>query len=88
MSIDFVLDLVRRMASRPGKYASEESEPYTNMEDYSELMEWYEEFYPEVFDFPDLDKRLDIYTIEHSLAEIFWYPQGTAAREELLRCIS
>ena len=88
LSIDFVLDLVRRMASRPGKYASEESEPFTKTEDYSELVQWYEEFYPELFDFKDLDKRLDIYTIEHSLAEIFWYPQGTAARAELLRCIS
>ena len=87
LSIEYVLDLVRRMVSRPGKYASEESEPFTRMEDYSELMQWYEEFYPEVFDFPDLDKRLDIYTIEHSLAEIFWYPEGTAARQELLRCI-
>ena len=87
LSIDFVLDLVRRMVNQPGKYASEESEPYTNMEDYSELMQWYEEFYPEVFDFPDLDKRLDIYTIEHSLAEIFYYPEGPAAYEELSRCI-
>ena len=87
LSIDFVLDLVRRMVSRPGKYASEESEPFTRVEDYSELMRWYEEFYPELFDFEDLGKRLDIYTVEHSLAEIFWYPEGTAARQELLRCI-
>lgn len=87
LSIDYVLDLVRRMVSRPGKYASEESEPFTRVEDYSELMDWYEEFYPEVFGFDDLGKRLDIYTVEHSLAEIFWYPEGTAARQELLRCI-
>ena len=87
LSIDYVLDLVRRMVDQPGKYASEESEQFTCKEDYSELMHWYEEFYPEVFDFPDLGKRLDIYTVEHSLAEIFWYPQGTAARQELLRCI-
>lgn len=87
LSIDFVLDLVRRMVARPGKYASEESEGFARLEDYSELMRWYEEFYPELFAFEDLDKRLDIYSIEHSLAEIFWYPQGTAAREELLTCI-
>jgi aminoglycoside phosphotransferase (APT) family kinase protein len=87
LSIDFVLDLVRRMVNQPGKYASEESEPFTRMEHYSELMEWYEEFYPEGFAFEDLDKRLDIYTIEHSLAEIFYYPEVPAAREELLTCI-
>jgi len=87
LSIDFVLDLVRRMVARPGKYASEESEGFTRLEDYSELLHWYEEFYPEVFDFKDLGKRLDFYAIKHSLAEIFWYPQGTAARQELLRCI-
>ncbi|MCX6376687.1 MAG: phosphotransferase [Armatimonadetes bacterium] len=87
LSIDYVLDLVRRMVSQPGKYASEESEPFTNTEDYAELLHWYEEFYPEVFDFEDLDKRLAIYCIEHSLAEIFSYPEGPAAYEELSRCI-
>ena len=87
LSIDYVLDLVRRMVTQPGKYASEESEPFTRTEDYSELLHWYEEFYPGLFDFEDMDKRLDIYSIEHSLGEIVCYPAGPAAYEELSRCI-
>lgn len=86
-SVDFVLDLVRRMVRRPGKYASEESERFTTAEDYSELLLWYEEFYPELFDFADLETRLDIYTVEHSLAEVWWYPEGHAARDELRRIV-
>lgn len=88
MSIDYVLDIVQRMVRYPGKYASEESEPFTKIEDYSELLDWYEEFYPELFDFEDLGTRLDIYSIEHSLGDIFYFPASTAAREELYRCIS
>jgi len=87
-SIDFVLDLVRRMVTRPGKYASEESELFTRSEDYSELLRWYEEFYSELFDFADLEQRLDIYTVEHSLAEVFYYPEGSVARDELRRLVA
>ena len=87
LSIDYVLDLVRRMALRPGKYASEYSERFARPEDYSCLMRWYEEFYPELFEFEDLGTRLDIYSVEHSLAEIFYYPEGTEARQELVQCI-
>lgn len=87
MSMDYVLDIVQRMVRHPGKYASEESEPFTRLEDYAELLDWYEEFYPELFEFDDLGTRLDIYSIEHSLSEIFYFPHGTAAWEELYRCI-
>ncbi len=87
MSIDYVLDIVQRMVRRPEKYASEESEQFTKAADYSSLLDWYQEFYPELFDFEDLERRLDIYSISYSLSEIDWYPQAEAAKQELLSCI-
>jgi aminoglycoside phosphotransferase (APT) family kinase protein len=83
MSIDYVLDLVARMVRQPRKYASEQSEPFVKAEDYAKLLHWYEEFYPEAFAFPDLDRRLAIYAVEHSVEEIFYYPRGEEARREL-----
>ena len=38
-------------------------EPFANKADYAHLMEWYKEFYPELFDFPELERRLDLYDI-------------------------
>lgn len=84
-SIDYVFRLLRRMVRTPRKYASYESEDYVRPEDYSELPSWFAEFYPELFDFKDLDARIDIYSIESCLEDIYYYPEGMEAREELNR---
>ena len=41
-----------------------------NMQAYMKLMDWYREFYPEMFDFPDIEMRLNIYAILHCLEDI------------------
>lgn len=68
-SIDFVLDLVQRMVLEPKKYASEHAENLIVVEDYAKLMDWYKEFYPELFDFTDMDTRIALYSIAYDLKE-------------------
>ncbi len=87
-SIDYALDIIRRTVSFPKKYASEESEKYIVDDDYKNLMEWYKDYYPELFDFKNLDKRLDIYSIERRLGDIYYYPEATEPRQDLEKLIN
>jgi aminoglycoside phosphotransferase (APT) family kinase protein len=68
-SIDYVLDLVKRMVDRPKKYASAAAEQFIAPQDYADLLTWYKEFYPELFNFSDMDMRLTIYSIAQELGE-------------------
>ena len=63
-SIDFVLDIIQRMSDYPQKYMAAEWEQYAKKEDYARLINWFQEFYPELFQFKDLDIRLDLYSID------------------------
>jgi len=87
-SIDYVLDMVTRMAQRPHKYASEATEPFVRTVDYAMLLPWYREFYPELFVFADLEIRLSIYAIEASLQELYYSPSSREARDELVRSVN
>jgi len=73
-SIDFTLDIIKRMVDIPHKYMSEESEKYCKPEDYANLLEWFKEFYPELFNFEDIDKRLALYAVEHDLKDLLLWP--------------
>ncbi len=84
-SIDYVLDVVQRMVNEPSKYASEGAEPLIKAEDYANLMEWYKEYYPELFRFKDIKTRLKLYAIDHDLGDLYWYPESDSLRQELAR---
>ena len=66
-SIDYNLDVINRMVKEPHKYVSEESDKYIKDKDYADLLTWFKEFYPELFKFKNLEKRLDIYTLSDCL---------------------
>jgi len=85
MSIDYALDIVQRMQDFPKKYASENAEKFIRDEDYRNLMRWYKEFYPDLFDFKDLNVRLALYAIYHDLQELIDYPNSQRAIEEIER---
>jgi len=82
-SIDFVLDILKRMMNYPKKYMSEESEKFAKKEDYENLLDWFQEFYPELFDFKKLEKRLDLYCIEHDLKDLIGWPNVIELKEQL-----
>jgi aminoglycoside phosphotransferase (APT) family kinase protein len=68
-SIDYAVDLVKRMVDYPKKYASADAEQFVVPEDYTDLLTWYEEFYPELFSFKDMGTRLAMYSIAQDLRE-------------------
>lgn len=86
-SMDFVLDIVKRMVEYPKKYMSEKFEKFAKKEDYADLLSWFQEFYPELFEFENLDKRLDLYAIEHDLDTLIWYPNSVEVKQMIAKTV-
>lgn len=87
MSIDYTLSCIRRMVNYPKIYASESSEKFIKKQDYSNLLKWYKEFYPELFNFHRLDKRLNIYDIDYDLHMLLQYPKSEGLKKRLSRVL-
>lgn len=86
-SMDFVLDIVKRMVEYPKKYMSEKFEKFAKKEDYAHLLDWFQEFYPQLFDFENLDKRLDLYAVEHDLDTLIWYPNSVEVKQMIAKTV-
>jgi len=86
-SIDFVLDIIKRMVEYPKKYMSEEFEKFGKKEDYAHLLEWFREFYPESFDFKDLDKRLELYAVEHDTHTLLDWPDSLEVKQMIAKTV-
>lgn len=84
-SIDFTLNIVKRMVEQPKKYMSKYAEQFANDEDYKDLLVWYREYYPELFRFNELNRRLDIYEIVNLLKELKNYSHVTELKSSLVR---
>lgn len=87
-SIDFTLDIARRMKNEPTKYASEAAKPFIKPEDYAHLLDWYREFYPEVFDFPDLETRLSFYELMDSIEHMSEYPHHEKLKDRVRKVVA
>jgi len=86
-SMDFVLDIIKRMVEYPKKYMSEKFEKFAKKEDYADLLKWFQEFYPELFEFENLDKRLDLYAVEHDLDTLIWYPNSKEVKQMIAKTV-
>lgn len=86
-SIDFTLDLIRRMIDYPKKYMSPEYEKFARKDDYRELLVWFKTFYPELFNFKNLDKRLDLYSIKHDLDTLLGWPNSDEVKEMIAKVV-
>ena len=86
-SIDYVLDLVLRMQRFPTKYMSEHAKQFAKDEDYADLMDLYRQFYPELFDFDNLDIRLNIYEITHDIRDLELWPDLTHLAAGMARIV-
>ncbi len=87
-SIDFMLDVVKRMVEFPGKYMSEQSEKYARKEDYAHLIAWYRECYPELFAFRFLERRLDLYALAHDLADLENWAHVPSLMANIMRTVN
>ena len=86
-SIDFELDIIRRMQEFPKKYICQEYEEYAKDEDYESLMYWFNEFYWELFNFKNLEIRLNLYSINHDLDTLISYPNDQKLKEYIKKII-
>lgn len=87
-SIDFVLDIVKRMVDYPKKYISEDFEKFARTEDYQDLLLWYKEYYPKLFNFPFLETRLNLYSLEHDLATLIGWPNYDELKKIIMKTIN
>lgn len=81
---DFELDILYRMIRKPWKFASEETEKYTDLSHYSNIMLYIEKYYPELVNIPNLDKRLAIYDIVYFLKHLVQYPDIEELKNDVL----
>ena len=81
---DFELDILYRMIRKPWKFASEETEEYTRLEDYENIMNYIEKYYPEIIHIDNLYKRLAIYDIVYYLKQYINNPSITELKEDVL----
>lgn len=86
-SLDFNLDIIKRMVDYPTKYMSEQFEKYAKKEDYVHLLTWFREFYPELFEFKDLHKRLDLYAIMHDLDTLIDWPNSKETKQMIAKVV-
>jgi thiamine kinase-like enzyme len=87
-SIDYVLDIVKRMQEFPSKYMSEYAEQFVKDEDYAHLVEWFREYAPELFEFDHLATRLDVYTLLHNLDTLIFFPEANELRDNIHKIIN
>lgn len=66
---DFELDILYRMIRKPWKFASEETERYTKLGDYKNIMKYIEKYYPEIIYIDNVYKRLAIYDVIYYLKQ-------------------
>ena len=81
---DFELDILYRMIRKPWKFASEETEPYTSLEQYSNIMSYIEKYYHELVHIDNLYKRLAIYDMVYFLEQYIDYPKHDELKEDVL----
>lgn len=81
---DFELDILYRMIRKPWKFASEETEQYTNLSHYSNIMTYIEKYYPEIVNIPNLYRRLAIYDIVYFLKHLIQHPDIEELKNDVL----
>ena len=81
---DFELDIFYRMIRKPWKFASEETEEYTDVSQYSNIMSYINKYYPELVNIPNLYERLGIYDIVYFLAQLVKHPELDELKNDVL----
>jgi len=82
---DFELDIFFRMVRKPWKFASEETEEYTNASDYADIKLYVEKYYPELINTPFLSQRLAIYDMVYFLKQLIDFPDSKELKVDVLK---
>ena len=81
---DFELDILYRMVRKPWKFASEDTEQYTNTSDYSTIMQYIEKYYPELVNVIYLHQRLAIYDMVYYLEQLIKHPEIEELKDDVI----
>ncbi len=81
---DFELDILYRMIRKPWKFASEETERYTDSSDYTNIMLYIEKYYPELVSNPNLHQRLAIYDMVYFLEQLVKHPELEELKNDVI----
>ena len=81
---DFELDILYRMVRKPWKFASEEAEAYTSLDQYENIMGYVQKYYPRLTDTPHLYQRLAIYDMIYFLRQYVNAPQYDDLHHDVL----
>ena len=81
---DFELDIIYRMIRKPWKFASEETEQYTNSSDYTNIKLYIEKYYPELVNVEFLPQRLAIYDMIYYLSQLIDYPNSKELKNDII----
>lgn len=81
---DFELDILFRMIRKPWKFASEETEQYTDSSHYSNIMIYIEKYYPELVNVPNLYQRLAVYDIVYFLEQLVKHPELEELKNDVI----
>lgn len=81
---DFELDILYRMVRKPWKFASEETEQYTDSSDYTNIMLYINKYYPKLLDVPNLSQRLAIYDMVYFLEQLVKHPEIDELKEDVI----
>ncbi len=84
---DFELDIIYRMIRKPWKFASEETEKYVDIKDYSNIMNYIDKYYHELFEIDNLYIRLAIYDIVYFLEQLLEYPHLKELKDDILSAV-
>lgn len=81
---DFELCIIYRMIRKPWKFASEDTEQYTKLSHYLNIMSYIEKYYPELVSIQNLYKRLAIYDIVYFLKHLVKNPNIEELKNDVL----
>lgn len=63
--IDYEMMIFKTMCDNPSKFASEEDEYVVFDEDFTEIYSWMKEYYSELFNISNIDKRIKVYQFNY-----------------------
>ncbi len=86
--LDYPLFVVQKQTDEPEKYLREEDEKYADKKDYVKLKGWYKQYYPEMFDFDNLDTRVKVYQLLDTLGLLIDWPHVKSLSTKLHELIT
>ncbi len=88
VSKDYILNIVRQMRDHPHLSLAEDMEQFANPDHYKDMLNWFKEFYPELFAFDELETRINLYDLEGMLRLRPRYPHARQVDDRIAKILA